>query len=151
MSKRHTRFVTCRPTSAATTVDGCLAIMDNPKNPCVPNGFIRVEITVEKTFPRLPGETEEETVRRIRGIVKKQFESNWPIVSPENILFFLADRKYQPRLMGMQEIRRRASEEPGFRIGNIMLYADESTPNRGKRNVKLCKAHHDCEEGWACR
>lgn len=136
MTKRRTRFVKCRPKSVATTVDGCLAIMDNPKNPCVPDGFIRVNITVEKTFPRLPGETEKEAVRRIRGIVKSQFKSNWPIVSPENILFFLADSKYQPRLMGMQEIRRRASEEPGFRIGNLMAYTCVNAPSKGKRECK---------------
>lgn len=138
MTKRHTRFVKCRPESVVTTVDGCTAVMDNPKNPCVADGFIRVNITVEKTFPRLPGETEKEAVRRIRGIVKRQFESNWSIVSPENMLFFLADRKYQPRLMGMQEIRRRASEEPGFRVSAIMPYAYESALNRGREH-KACR------------
>ena len=133
MTKRRTGFVKCRPKSVDTVVDRHWAAMDNPGNLCGPDGFIRVDITVEKTFPRLPGETEEEAVRRIRNIVKWQFESNWPIVSPENILFFPADRKYQPRLMGMREIRRRALKEPGFSIGNLAPYGRGKVWNKGKR------------------
>lgn len=137
MTRRRTGFAENRPDTVVVAGDGGAVLMDNPRNSVVKDGFVRVDITVERTFPRLPGETEAEAVRRIRRLVKQSFKCNWPIVSPESILFWPEDRQYQERLMGLPEIRRRVSEERNFSVSNRI---PAKVP---KRRTRMMKAYRD--------
>jgi len=138
MTRRRTGFVENRPSTVMVTNGNEVSLMDNPRNPVVKDGFVRVDITVERTFPRLPGETEAEAVRRIRRLVKQSFRSNWKIVSPESILFWMEDRKYQERLMGLPEIRRRVLEEGNFHVSNKVPVKEQK--KRMKKTKALRKA-----------